>query len=428
MSRNDGTQNHKNGFLKKFGIGLVGGVFGGILAVGSFYNFSGTLFNNSGSGNQTTETTNSGSNTQTEVSNIKVNATSDVTEAVKKVQDAVVSVINLQSTQSNSLEDIFGNSGNGNDNTLQIASEGSGVIYKKDGKDAYVVTNNHVVEGQKGLEVMLQDGSKVQAELVGTDAFTDLAVLKIASENIKNVATFGDSESLNVGEPAIAIGSPLGSQYANSVTQGIISSLNRPVQSTNEAGELVSINAIQTDAAINPGNSGGALINIAGQVIGINSSKIASSAGSGVSVEGMGFAIPSNDVVEVIKQLEDNGRVIRPALGVTMIDLSNISVQQQREILKLPESVDSGVVIRMVAGATPAEKAGLQQYDVITKIDGEKVTNSTELRAALYKKKIGDSMEITFFRGDEEQTVTVELTVDQSILQQEQQEQLQPNQ
>ncbi|GGI64918.1 S1C family serine protease [Enterococcus alcedinis] len=419
----------KNGFFKKFGIGLAGGVLGGILAVGSFYNFSGTLFNNNGNETPTTETT-VNSNNKTEVSNIKVNATSDVTKAVEKVQDAIVSVINLQSTQSNDLEDIFGNpevNGDG-DGELQTASEGSGVIYKKDGKDAYVVTNNHVVEGQKGLEVMLKDGSKVQAELVGTDAFTDLAVLKIPSEKIETVATFGDSDSLNVGEPAIAIGSPLGSQYANSVTQGIISSLNRPVQSTNEAGELVSINAIQTDAAINPGNSGGALINIAGQVIGINSSKIASSAGSGVSVEGMGFAIPSNDVVAVIKQLEDKGRVIRPALGVTMSDLANISVQQQREILNLPESVDSGVVIRSVAGATPAEKAGLEQYDVITKIDGKDITNSTELRAALYNKKVGDSMEITFYRGDQEKTVTVELSVDQSILQQEQQQQLEPNQ
>lgn len=416
MSRNDETQNHKNGFLKKFGIGLVGGVFGGILAVGSFYNFSGTLFNNSGSGNQTTETTNSGSNTQTEVSNIKVNATSDVTEAVKKVQDAVVSVINLQSTQSNSLEDIFGNSGNGNDNTLQIASEGSGVIYKKDGKDAYVVTNNHVVEGQKGLEVMLQDGSKVQAELVGTDAFTDLAVLKISSENIKNVATFGDSESLNVGEPAIAIGSPLGSQYANSVTQGIISSLNRPVQSTNEAGELVSINAIQTDAAINPGNSGGALINIAGQVIGINSSKIASSAGSGVSVEGMGFAIPSNDVVHIISELEQHGEVIRPVLGVSMLDLTQVSVSQQQAILKVPADVTSGVVVADVQPVSAAEAAGIEQYDIIVEIAGEEVNNMVELRKVLYSLEVGSTVSISFYRDGELQTMDVTLTDGQAQL------------
>lgn len=423
MSRKDVTPNQNNLF-KKFGIGLAGGILGGMLVLGGFYAF-GTPNGNGSSGTTNTTTTQGGAT----VSNVKVGVTSDVTQAVEKVQGAVVSVINLQGSQSNSLEDIFGSRNQKNtDDTLQAVSEGSGVIYKKEGNFAYIVTNNHVVDGQQGLEVMLKDGSKVEAELIGTDAFTDLAVLKIAADKVDTVATFGDSDALKVGEPAIAIGSPLGSQYANSVTQGIISSLNRPVQSTNDAGELVSINAIQTDAAINPGNSGGALVNIGGQVIGINSSKIASSSGSGVSVEGMGFAIPSNDVVAIIQQLEEKGQVVRPALGVSMIDLSNISVQQQRQILGLPESVTSGVVIRSVNGATPAEKAGLEQYDVITAIDGNPITSSMELRAALYKKAVGDTMEITFYRGNKEQTVTVELNVDQSILQQEEVQQLQPNQ
>ncbi len=428
MSRKDVTPYKKNSSFKSFVISLTGGLLGGMLMLGGFYTFGSPSDTNPIS-NTTTTSSNLGG---AEISNIKVNATSDITSAVEKVQGAVVSVINLQSEQSldSGLGDFFGGSESttGQDQTLVPASEGSGVIYKKEGNSAYVVTNNHVVEGQKGLQVLLKDGSTVEAELIGTDVFTDLAVLKISAENIDTVATFGDSDSLKVGEPAIAIGSPLGSEYANSVTQGIISSLNRPVQSTNEAGDLISINAIQTDAAINPGNSGGALVNIAGQVIGINSSKIASSAGSGVSVEGMGFSIPSNDVVKIIKQLEAQGEVIRPALGVTMIDLSSISVQQQREILNLPVSVTSGVVIRSIAGATPAEKAGLQQYDVVTKIDGEEISSSQDLRALLYQKKVGDSMEITFYRGDSEQTVTVELTVDQSILQQEEQQQLEPNQ
>lgn len=427
MSRKDVTPSQKN-LLKKFGINLAGGVLGGMLVIGGFYAFGNPGGNSSSGITGTTNTTTQGGAT---ISNVKVDVTSDVTQAVEKVQGAVVSVINLQGTQSNSLEDIFGSknsNNNSNDNTLQAVSEGSGVIYKKEGGTAYIVTNNHVVEGAQGLEVMLKDGSKVEAELVGTDAFTDLAVLKIAADTVDTVATFGDSDALQVGEPAIAIGSPLGSQYANSVTQGIVSSLNRPVQSTNESGELVSINAIQTDAAINPGNSGGALVNIAGQVIGINSSKIASSSSSGVSVEGMGFAIPSNDVVTIIQQLESQGKVVRPALGISMIDLSNISVQQQSQILGLPETVTSGVVIRGVNGATPAEKAGLQQYDVITAIDGNPITSSVELRAALYKKAVGDTMAITFYRGEKEQTVTVELNVDQSILQQEETQQLQPNQ
>lgn len=424
MSKKDVTPYKKNNHFKSFLISLTGGILGGILAIGGLYSFIGP---SNGNDPGTTTTGQGGA----EVSNVKVNATSDITQAVEKVQGAVVSVINLQGTQAvdGGLGDLFGNSGgtSSQDQTLVPASEGSGVIYKKEGKFAYVVTNNHVVEGQSGLEVLLKDGSRVKGELVGTDVFTDLAVLKIPAEKVDTIATFGDSDTLKVGEPAIAIGSPLGSEYANSVTQGIVSSLNRPVQSTNESGELISISAIQTDAAINPGNSGGALVNIAGQVIGINSSKIASSAGAGVNVEGMGFAIPSNDVVAIIAQLENQGKVIRPALGVTMIDLNNISVQQQREILNLPETVTSGVVVRSVAGATPAEKAGLEQYDVITKIDGQDIASSQDLRAALYKKKVGDSMEITFYRGDKEQTATVELSVDQSILQQEQQ-QLEPNQ
>lgn len=406
--------------VKKIGISLLSGVVGGALSFGGLYYIA--------NGNQSSSSTSSVSSTtssgKTTVSNVTYNVTSDVTTAVSKVQDAVVSIINLQSTSSNDqLGGLFRSDesdSSSNDSTLEIASEGSGVIYKKSGDTAYIVTNNHVVEGQKELQVVLADGTKVTATLVGTDSYTDLAVLKISSSKVTTVATFGDSSALKVGEPAIAIGSPLGSEYANSVTEGIISSLNRQVTSTNDEGEAVSINAIQTDAAINPGNSGGPLINIEGQVVGINSSKIASSSSSssGVSVEGMGFAIPSNDVVTIINQLEKNGKITRPALGVSMYDLRSISSEQQEEILKVPSTVKQGVVILNVANGTPAEKAGLEKYDVITKIDGKEITSTTELRAALYAKSVGDTMKITFYRESKEKTVTVELTVDQSILNQ----------
>jgi serine protease Do len=406
--------------VKKIGISLLSGVVGGALSFGGLYYIA--------NGNQSSSSTSSVSSTtssgKTTVSNVTYNVTSDVTTAVSKVQDAVVSIINLQSTSSNDqLGGLFRSdesNSSSNDSTLEIASEGSGVIYKKSGDTAYIVTNNHVVEGQKELQVVLADGTKVTATLVGTDSYTDLAVLKISSSKVTTVATFGDSSALKVGEPAIAIGSPLGSEYANSVTEGIISSLNRQVTSTNDEGEAVSINAIQTDAAINPGNSGGPLINIEGQVVGINSSKIASSSSSssGVSVEGMGFAIPSNDVVTIINQLEKNGKITRPALGVSMYDLRSISSEQQEEILKVPSTVKQGVVILNVANGTPAEKAGLEKYDVITKIDGKDITSTTELRAALYAKSVGDTMKITFYRESKEKTVTVELTVDQSILNQ----------
>ena len=428
MDKNDMTPTPKrsNGFLKRFGVGLLGGLVGAGLIFGIYYAATSAGSSDNASGSP------SAGNTQ--VSNMKVDANSDITGAVEKVQGAVVSVVNLQKQQQNGLgswSDIFGGGNSGNsgeesqdsqsdsDGNLVEASEGSGVIYKREGNTAYVVTNNHVVEGQNGLEVLLKDGSKVKAELVGTDAYTDLAVLKIESDKVADItpATFGDSDSLKAGEPAIALGSPLGSQYANSVTAGIISSLGRQVVSQTSEGQSVNINAIQTDAAINPGNSGGPLVNIAGQVIGINSSKIVQTE-SNVSVEGIGFAIPSNDVVNVINQLETNGKVTRPALGITMHNLSDLTSQQQEQVLKVPSSVTQGVVIASVQAATPAEKAGLKQYDVITKIDGEDVTTSVELQSALYKHKVGDTVEITYYREDNEHTTKVELTIDSSALQQ----------
>ncbi|EOS8065541.1 trypsin-like peptidase domain-containing protein [Enterococcus faecium] len=423
MERKDVTPKMKknNGIWRKLGLGLVGGIIGGLVTAGIFYAVmgSGNAASNSG-GHQN-------SAGETVVENVKVNVDSDITNAVDKVQDAVVSVINLQSQNqgTNGFGQLFGQQQESSDDSnLEASSEGSGVIYKKSGNSAYIVTNNHVVEGQQGLEVLLKDGTKVKAELVGTDAYSDLAVLKISADKVNKVASFGDSNSLKVGEPAIAIGSPLGSEYANSVTSGIISSLNRQVTSTNESNQTVNINAIQTDAAINPGNSGGPLVNIEGQVIGINSSKIASTSASssGVGVEGMGFAIPSNDVVNIINQLEKDGKVTRPALGITMVDLSAVSTQQQEQILKIPESVTNGVIVTSVQPATPAEKAGLKQYDVITKIDDTDVSSGVELQSVLYQKKVGDSVKVTYYRGKEKKTTTIQLTIDQSALKQSQSE------
>lgn len=410
----------------RFLTGLLGGAVGGLLIVGGFYLANGSTLAPSSSSNNSSSTSE-----PAKVSNVKVDVDSDITSAVEKVQGAVVSVINLQAQQQSSNNpwgDLFGqqqedsSAENTDDSNLMEASEGSGVIYNKDGDSAYVVTNNHVVEGSDGLEVVMSDGTKVKGELMGTDAVTDLAVIKISSENVDKVATFGDSSALKVGEPAIAIGSPLGSQYANSVTSGIISSVNRPISDSTSG---VNISAIQTDAAINPGNSGGPLVNIAGQVIGINSSKIASTSteSSDISVEGMGFAIPSNDVVKIIDQLQKDGKVTRPALGINMVDLSSVTSQQQEQILGVPSSVKSGVVITNVMNATPAEKAGLKQYDVITKVDGEEVTSATDLQSILYGKNVGDTITITYYRGDKESTTKVDLTIDSSALQQNQQNQ-----
>nr|WP_236005968.1 trypsin-like peptidase domain-containing protein [Desemzia sp. RIT 804] len=299
------------------------------------------------------------------------------------------------------------------DSELQTAGEGSGVIYKTDGDVSYIVTNNHVIEGSDAIEVLLKDGTKVEAELVGTDSWTDLAVLKISSENVTTVAEFGDSDALTVGEPALAIGSPLGTNYASSVTSGIISAKNRSVPVDIDANGAVDweMTAIQTDAAINPGNSGGALVNIAGQVIGINSMKISSD-----TVEGMGFAIPSNDVVDIIAELEANGEVIRPVLGISLLDLSQISEQQQSTVLQLPDEIESGVVVAQVQSGSAAEAGGMEQYDVIVGFNGEEITDTIELRQAIYGTEVDQVVEIEVYRGGELMTLNVVMTSSDDLM------------
>ena len=350
-------------------------------------------------------------NGKTTVSNVIYDTKSNTTKAVKNVKNTVVSVINYQKTDNSYYNyDSGSQEKNKSEDGLGVYGEGSGVIYKKDGDSAYLVTNNHVVKDAEKLEIMMANGKKVVGKLVGSDTYSDLAVIKISSKYVTTVAEFANSDKIKVGEPAIAIGSPLGSDYANSVTEGIVSSLSRTVTSQNENGETISTNAIQTDAAINPGNSGGALINIKEQVIGINSSKIASSnnSNSGVAVEGMGFAIPSNDVVSIINQLEENGEVVRPALGISMANLSEASTSG-RDTLKIPSDVTSGIVVLSTQSGMPAD-GKLKKYDVITEIDGKKVASISDLQSILYKHKKGDKIKLTFYREKDKQTVEIQLT------------------
>lgn len=317
------------------------------------------------------------------------------TSAYNKVSDAVVSVLNFSQTGKDSFQEV---------------SEGSGVIYKKSGDAAYVVTNNHVINGAAQIQVMLHDGQKVTATLVGKDAMTDLAVLKIAADKVTTTAEFGDSNKIQVGQKVLAIGSPLGAQYASSVTEGIISAKKRLVEYSSEDGQNYGgSTVIQTDAAINPGNSGGPLINFAGQVIGINSMKLSSSA-SGTSVEGMGFAIPSNQVVDIVNKLVKYGQVTRPAIGIGLVELSAVTVDDQKSLLKIPDTVKGGVVVMSLTPNGPAAKAGIQKYDVITGIDGKTVTGQADLREELYKHDLNDTVTITYYHQAEKKTVKVKLT------------------
>ena len=356
-------------------------------------------------GNQATNN-NSGTVTQTSYKN-----ENSTTQAVNKVKDAVVSIITYSSNSRQS--SVFNaDEANPDSDNQQIASEGSGVIYKKNDKDAYLVTNTHVINGASKVDIRLADGTKVPGEIVGSDTFSDIAVVKISSEKVTTVAEFGDSSQLSVGETAIAIGSPLGSEYANTVTQGIISSLNRNVSLKSEDGQAISTKAIQTDTAINPGNSGGPLVNIQGQVIGITSSKIASNGGT--SVEGLGFAIPSNDAQNIIKQLESDGKVTRPALGIQMVNLSNVGASDLRK-LNIPSGLTSGVVVRSVQSNMPAN-GHLQKYDVITKVDDKEIASSTDLQHALYNHAIGDTIKVTYYRNGKEETTSIKLDKNSSDL------------
>ena len=326
--------------------------------------------------------------------------TTSTSEAVDKVKNAVVSVITYSDSSNQGVFEKEDNSDS------QISSEGSGVIYKKEGKYAYLVTNTHVINGAKKVDILLADGNKVPGEVVGSDVYSDIAVVRISADKAKTVAEFGDSNQLTVGETAIAIGSPLGTDYANSVTQGIISSQGRNVNLKADNGQNISTRALQTDAAINPGNSGGPLINIQGQVIGITSSKISNNGQT--SVEGMGFAIPANDVVNIIKQLEEKGKVVRPALGIQMMDLSNLSTSDLSQ-LKLPDKISGGVLVRSTLENMPASDK-LQRYDVITKIDDTDIESTADLQSALYSHQINDTIKVTFYRDGKQQTTSIKLT------------------
>ena len=399
-------KDRKNSPIKN---GIVGGLIGGgmVALIGAGLLFgSGILGNESGTGD------NGSTSVNETVTDVAVNVTTDTTAAVEKVQDAVVSIINMQAGNTNMFGfDLPQNSSDTTNGALETSSEGSGVIYKIEGDLAYIVTNNHVIDGADELEILMKDGTKEVATVVGSDIWTDLAVLTIPATSVTAVASFGDSDAVNVGEPAIAIGSPLGTEFATSVTQGIISAKNRSVSTDVDGDSIVDwdVTALQTDAAINPGNSGGALINIAGQVIGINSMKISDS-----NVEGMGFAIPSNDVLTIINELERNGEIVRPILGVSMLDLSQISASQQSSVLALPEDVTEGVVIAEVQALSAAELGGLEQYDVITEMNGEAITSIVDLRKILYALEVGTDVEISYYREGTLQSTTVTLTEGQT--------------
>lgn len=329
---------------------------------------------------------------------VHVDVTTEITEIVKEVTPTVVGVTNKQETED------FLNEGRIQGNE---AGTGSGVIYKQNKTEAFIVTNHHVIQNADLLEVVLSNEETLEAELLGSDLFMDLAVLKVEANEIEEGVKIGTSENINVGEPVLAIGNPLGHMFAGSVTQGIISGKLRTIpQDFNQDGYPDwQAEVLQTDAAINPGNSGGALINIKGELIGINSMKI-----SQTVAEGIGFAIPIDAALPVIKELEEKGQVTRPYLGVELYSLNEMPKGEWESSLKLPKDITSGVYIWSVEPGSPADKAGLERLDVITELDGKKIENIIDLRKILYEeKKVDDEIKITAYRKGEEIEVTTTL-------------------
>lgn len=375
--------------------GLLGVIVGALLV------FGGMFFMN---GNATNKASNSPSNTEnttvTETRSIDINT--EITNVVSEVKNTVVGVTNIQTVR-----DFWSSS-----EMTQEAGTGSGVIYKKENGKAYIVTNHHVVENAEEIDVTFDNGTKVEGKLIGSDVWTDLAVLEIDDEHVEAVAEFGDSDVLKRGETLIAIGNPLGLGFSGSVTVGVLSGKDRsiPIDLNQDGKADWHADVLQTDAAINPGNSGGALINLAGQLIGINSMKI-----SQATVEGIGLAIPINLAAPIVEKLEKDGEVIRPTMGVTLIDLAVIPAQQQF-VLKLPSDVKDGVVVNEVLQGSPADKAGLERYDVIVEMDGEPIESMVDLRKHLYnEKEVGDKMTMKVYREGESIDVEMTLETDQSL-------------
>ena len=313
-----------------------------------------------------------------------------ISAVAERLQPAIVSIFGYTEQTDMELED------------MQDYSIGSGVVVRKLGDVVQIVTNYHVIQGANDIEVMLINGERIKAKLLAEDPMSDLALIEVQSKLITQVAKYGDSDRLRVGETAIAIGNPLGLGNTPTITTGVISSLKRtvPVSLQNNEEYDWELDVIQTDAAVNEGNSGGALLNMRGELVGIISMKMLD-----VGVEGLAFAIPINQARPLIEQMMEHKKVKRPFIGIAMQDLQQFV---GTENLQLPEGINHGVIVLEADG--PAKKAGLREEDVIVRLDSQEIHDSIDLRKYLYaEKEIGDRLTITFYRDGKKQTVSLRL-------------------
>ena len=372
-------------------VALIAGIIGALIVLGIGKLMENTVLNDNGS---TVKEANNNSNAGNSLDG-KNDKYDSVNQMITDVSPAIVGVINMQKAQN--LDDLL----KGKSAKSEEAGVGSGVIYQKDNGSAYIVTNNHVIDGASEIKVQLHNSKQVDAKLIGKDALTDIAVLKIDDTKGTKAIDFANSSKVKTGDSVFAMGNPLGLEFANSVTSGIISASERTIDTQTSAGAN-KVNVLQTDAAINPGNSGGALVDLNGNLVGINSMKIANE-----QVEGIGFAIPSNEVKVTIKELVKNGKIDRPSIGIGLLNLSEIPDEYKKQ---LNTDRKQGIYVAKVYA-----DSGLKEGDIITKIDDEKVTEDTELRSYLYEhKKPGDNVKLTIERKGKTQSVDVKLTEQKS--------------
>lgn len=300
--------------------------------------------------------------------------TSDTTEVVKKVQDSIVTV------------EVYTNQ--------QLSSSGSGVVYQKEDGKIYIITNHHVIDGGQTINLLFSDGQSVEAKTLGSDEYTDLAILEAKPDFDVTPIDVGDSNLLDVGEPVLAIGSPLGSLYSGTTTQGIVSAVNRvvSVDLNGDNQDDWDMNVIQTDAAINPGNSGGALINLEGELVGITSMKISNGA------EGIGFAIPISDAIQNIQQLKEKGEIVRPVLGIQALAMNSIS-SYNRYYNDIQSNSENGIYVYSVQKGSAADVGGMKKGDIITTFAGEEVKDYKSFLNLLYAKQPRDTVEIIVDRS-----------------------------
>lgn len=321
-----------------------------------------------------------------EVSNtsyLEIKETETIKPAVNKIYDAVYLIETY------------------NDTNKKIGS-GTGFVYKKDSKYGYILTNHHVVDGSDQIIITSSNYEQIEANYLGSDEYSDVAILSIPAEKVSMVSEIGKSVNSEVGDTVFTVGSPLGSKYMGTVTKGILSGKDRQITVTVSNGNFL-LDVIQTDAAINPGNSGGPLVNINGEVIGITSLKLVQD-----EIEGMGFALPIEYAMTYTERLEKGEDIERPIIGVQIAEITNNFILKSYKI-KIDKDIKSGVVLLKVEENSDSEEAGLKAGDIITKINDNDITNTATFRYNLYKYSIGETIDITYIRDNIEKTTKLKL-------------------